>query len=114
MAELKINFKFVITLTNKKLFIMQNLDLSKLGSSDLLSLEVVVREYNNNARGEEIMETGFNSDSGYVYIALENGIQIASSFGQDVEYIIFDAETGNEQFFETYTEALDRQFEIWA
>ena len=93
---------------------MQNLDLTKLGSSDLLSLEIVIREYNNNARGEEIMETNFNSESGYVYIALENGIQIASSFGQDVEYIIFDFESGEEHFYETYTDALDRQFEIWA
>jgi hypothetical protein len=93
---------------------MQNLDLSKLGSSDLLSLEIVIKEYNNNARNEDIMETGFNAESGYVYIALENGIQIASSFGQDVEYIIFDVENGNEHFFETYNEALDRQFEIWA
>ena len=93
---------------------MQNLDLTKLGSSDLLSLEIVIREYNNNARGEEIMETNFNTESGYVYIALENGIQIASSFGQDVEYIIFDFESGAEHYFDTYTEALDRQFEIWA
>ncbi len=93
---------------------MQNLDLTKLGSSDLLSLEIVIREYNNNARGEDIMETNFNAESGYVYIALENGIQIASSFGQDVEYIIFDFESGDEHFFKTYTEALDRQFEIWA
>lgn len=93
---------------------MQNLDLTKLGSSDLLSLEIVIREYNNNARGEEIMETNFNTESGYVYIALENGIQIASSFGQDVEYIIFDFESGAEYYFDTYTEALDRQFEIWA
>lgn len=93
---------------------MQNLDLTKLGSSDLLSSEIVIREYNNNARGEEIMETNFNAESGYVYIALENGIQIASSFGQDVEYIIFDFETGEEHFYDTYTEALDRQFKIWA
>jgi hypothetical protein len=93
---------------------MQNLDLTKLGTSDLLSLEIVIREYNNNARGEEIMESNFNTESGYVYIALENGIQIASSFGQDVEYIIFDFESGEEHYFDTYTEALDRQFEIWA
>jgi len=84
---------------------MQNLDLSKLGSSDLLSYEIVLREYNNNARGEEIMETGFNTSSGYVYIALENGIQIASCFGQDADFIVYDYETGEEHFCDTYEEA---------
>ena len=51
------------------------------------------------------MECGFNNKSGYVYIALENGIQIASCFGQDVEYITYDFETGEEYFFDTYEEA---------
>jgi len=47
----------------------------------------------NNAFKEEIMECGFNTNSGYIYIALENGICIASSFGQGVDYIITDFET---------------------
>jgi hypothetical protein len=45
--------------------------------------------------------------SGYVYIALENGISIASCFGQDVDYIKYDFETGEELFFDTYEEAIN-------
>lgn len=59
--------------------------------------------------GEEIMEVGFNPYSGYVYIALENGIQIASMLGQDVEYITIDHD-GNENFLDTY-EAAENFFE---
>ena len=43
---------------------------------------------------EEIMEVGFNQNSGYVYIALENGISIASAFGQSVEYIVTNMDNG--------------------
>ncbi len=53
---------------------------------------------------EEIMEIGFNPNSGYVYIALENGVQICSMLGQDVEYIVVDHD-GNENYLETYEEA---------
>jgi hypothetical protein len=44
--------------------------------------------------------------SGYVYIALENGVQIASCFGQPVEYIVYKDEQDEEEFFDTYEEAL--------
>ena len=41
---------------------------------------------------------------------------IPTSFnGYDrTDNIIFDFESGAEHYFDTYTEALDRQFEIWA
>jgi hypothetical protein len=57
--------------------------------------------------GEEIMEDGigFNPNSGYVYIALENGISICSMLGRDVEYLITDFNNGGEYFFNTYEEA---------
>jgi hypothetical protein len=57
--------------------------------------------------GEEIMEDGigFNPNSGYVYIALENGISICSMLGREVEYIIFHPETSDETFCGTYEEA---------
>lgn len=84
-------------------------NMGTLGSIDLLSHEIVLREYNNNARGEEIVETGFNTSSGYVYIALENGIQIASCFGQDADFIIYDFESGEEHFCDTYKEAEEMQ-----
>ena len=56
---------------------------------------------------EDIMEggIGFNKYSGYVYIALENGISICSAFGKDVEYLVTDFNDGEEYFFDTYEEA---------
>jgi hypothetical protein len=61
--------------------------------------------YAESASHSEITAIGFNPNSGYVYIALENGIQIGSCMGQDVEFIVFDYETGDEQFCDTYEEA---------
>lgn len=55
--------------------------------------------------GEEIMEIGFNPNSGYTYIALENGISICSRLGGEVEYLITDFETGAEYFYDTYEDA---------
>lgn len=77
-----------------------------LGSLDFESWLKVQRAYATNAFREDIMECGFNKQTGYVYIALENGVQIASCFGQSVEYIIYDFETGEEEFFDTYEDAL--------
>ena len=79
--------------------------LNNLGTSDFESWVLVNKAFREYAFGEEIMECGFNQNSGYVYIALENGIQIASCFGQSVDYIVYDYETGEEHFFETYEEA---------
>lgn len=57
--------------------------------------------------GGEILEDGigFNSNSGYVYIALENGVSICSMLGRDVEYLVTNMRNGEEHFFETYEEA---------
>lgn len=54
--------------------------------------------YAEHFASEEILDEGFNPNSGYVYIALENGVTIASSFGQDVDFIIYDEEEGQEMF----------------
>jgi hypothetical protein len=80
--------------------------LSSLGTSDFESWILVQQAYRDEASNEEIMETGFNTSSGYVYIALENGVQIVSRFGQDVEYCVYYFETGEELFFDTYDEAI--------
>lgn len=58
--------------------------------------------------GEDIMEggIGFNPNSGYIYIALENGISICSCLGKDVEYLVTCSNNGEEFFFDTYEEAL--------
>jgi hypothetical protein len=45
--------------------------------------------------------------SGYVYFALENGITIASCFGQPVDYIVTNDRNGEENFFDTYSEAIN-------
>ena len=57
--------------------------------------------------GEDIIEggIGFNPNSGYVYIALENGISICSMLGRDVEFLVTDFNNGEEYFFDTYEEA---------
>lgn len=80
--------------------------INKLGTSDIRSLELVLKAYRQNAHCEEIEDIGFNENSGYVYIYLENGISICSCFGYDVEYLVTDFETGDETFFEDYDEAI--------
>ncbi len=84
-------------------------DLDIMGSSDIESMHKVIDAYRNIDNNEWIMEggTGFNTNSGYVYIALENGITICSCFGQEVDYLVTDYETGEEEFFDTYEEALE-------
>lgn len=69
------------------------------------SLSIVMEAYAENCAGDEIMEIGFNPNSGYVYVALENGISICSSFGNGVEYLCTNFETGEETFFDSYSEA---------
>jgi hypothetical protein len=87
---------------------MQNLQfIQELRNSDLESWILVQRAYQEFAQREDIMECGFNKMSGYVYIALENGVQIASCFGQSVDYIVYDFESDEEEFFDTYTEAIN-------
>jgi len=61
--------------------------------------------YANNTAFGDIMEFGFNSNSGYTYIALENGICICSCLGQDVEYLVTNFYNGEEYFFDSYEEA---------
>ena len=58
--------------------------------------------------GEDMMEggIGFNPNSGYIYIALENGVSICSMLGNDVEYLVADM-YGEEYFFDNYEEAVN-------
>lgn len=80
--------------------------INRLGTSDLVSLSKVIDAYRENAHREEIEDIGFNENSGYVYIYLENGLSICSCFGRDVEYLVTDFETGEETFFDDYDEAI--------
>ena len=81
---------------------MENLS---FGYSDAKSKSIVWNAYAEHFAGEEISEEGFNINSGYVYLALEHGVTIASAFGQAVEFIIYDDETEDEIFFDSIEEA---------
>jgi len=48
---------------------------------------------------------GFNPNSGYVYITLEEGVTICSMLGGAVGYMVTDFDSGEEFFFDTYQEA---------
>ena len=76
-----------------------------LGSSDLESAIKVHAAYLRNCHREPIIDIGMDQYTGYVYFTLENGISIASCFGQDVEYIKYDFDNGEDYFFDTYEEA---------
>jgi hypothetical protein len=68
-------------------------------------LSKVFMAYANECSRSEIMEVGFNPNSGYVYIALEDGISICSNLGRQVEFLVTDFNDGEETFYETYEEA---------
>lgn len=70
-------------------------------------LALCFQAYADNCSGEEIFTIGFNAHSGYVYIALENGVQIASCMGQSIEYIVSGVTSSQEHFFESYKCALE-------
>ena len=81
--------------------------IDKMGSLDIESINIVIRAYKKYAKGENIEFSGFNTSTGYVYIALENGVQIISNFGQEVEFLVTNIENGDEYFFKNYNEALE-------
>lgn len=69
----------------------------------------VFMAYANQCSREDIMEIGFNPNSGYVYIALEDGISICSNMGQQVEFLVTNFRNGEETFYDTYQEALEHE-----
>lgn len=54
---------------------------------------------------ESIQQIGFNEYSGYVYISLDNGIQICSALAEDVEYLVSDYMNGEAYFCSSYKDA---------
>ncbi len=86
--------------------------LNELKGSDFESWLIVQQAYRDCAIREEVMCAGMNMNSGYVYIALENGVTIASCFGQGVDYIVTDFEDGEEFFFDDYKEALEKVYQL--
>jgi len=79
-----------------------------LGYSDLKSFILVLDAYNNLSNGnkQEVIDLGYNQHTGCVWLALESGISICSSFGQSVLYGIIH-ENGEECEFSTICEVLD-------
>jgi len=80
---------------------MENVSFAYL---EALGKSKVWQAYADNFAGEEIMEEGFNPNSGYVYIALENGISICSLLGGNVEYLVSEHDNCEELFFDSYQE----------
>ena len=72
-------------------------------------LGLIFQAYANQCANEEIMGVGFNANSGYVYIALENGISICSCMGHQVDYLVTNFYNGEETFYDTYKEALEHE-----
>jgi hypothetical protein len=71
---------------------------------DAKSKSIVWAAYAEHFAGEEIQEEGFNINSGYVYIALENGVTIASAFGQSVDFYVYDFDNDDELGFDSIEE----------
>jgi len=90
-------------------------DLNKMGNMDIESMHLVIEAWKNlKYSHKDIMYegTGFNTMSGYVYIALENGISICSNFGQEVLYLVTNFVTGEEYFYDTFEEALNQDEQL--
>ena len=79
-----------------------NIEFPPLYGSDLVSAALVVTALSQVPEPVDIMCCGYNPLSGNVYIALENGITIASCFGQSVEYTVTNPNTGEEKFYDSY------------
>ena len=77
---------------------------------EAMGLSQCFKAYADNASGKTINAIGFNANSGYVYIALENGIQIVSGIGQDVEFLIVRSVEGCELFHDNYKDALNSPY----
>jgi len=82
---------------------------SHIAFCEAQGLAKCLQAYADNCANDYIMDggIGFNSNSGYTYIALENGISICSMLGRDVEYLVTNFDTGHETFFYDYNEAVN-------
>ncbi len=88
---------------------MENLQelFNTLYGSDLESLKIITREFIELKSKDYIEFSGFNTNTGYVYIALESGVTIASCFGQAPDFIVTDYDDGTEYFEDSYEDALN-------
>lgn len=91
---------------------MENLQLNGFKNQSICAREAMglskcFEAYSEYCSESDIMEIGFNTNSGYIYIALEfEPISICSMLGGDVEYLVTNYEDGEETFFDSYLEAV--------
>jgi len=62
--------------------------------------------YAENCADETITGIGFNENHSNIYIALENGVTITSTLGNDVRFCVI-GDDDDEVFFSTYGDALE-------
>jgi len=82
-----------------------------IASCEAQGLSACFQAYADYCAGEFIMEVGFNPNSGYVYIALDNGVTICSMLGRGVDYLVVNFMDGEETFYDSYEEALEHDFD---
>ena len=92
----------------KNTITIHNFNGNAIAYCEAQGLAKIFQAYADYSTNESILEDGigFNENTGYVWIALENGIQICCQLGHEVEYLVTDFEDGNETFYETYEQAL--------
>lgn len=79
---------------------------SHISYCEATGLSKCFKAYADYFANEYIFEVGFNENSGYTYIALEEkNITICSMLGNDVEYLVTDLDNGKEYFFDNYQDA---------
>jgi len=85
--------------------------LSRLSGSDLKSWVIVNTVYQRYCQDVGVYECGINNQTGNVFIALENGITLASAFGGLVEFVVYDSnEYGYEHSYVCYEDALNHKY----
>ena len=84
---------------------------NKLSQIDMASFNLCLVSYITYCPSEEIVECFYNNGTGYVHIALLNGIAISSAFNEPVEYIVFDDDENlTPHFFDSYQDALKHEY----
>ena len=106
-------FSYNVLLHNFNFCIMEQAHefLNKLSQIDMASFNLCLVSYITHCPSVEIVECGYNNRTGYVYIALLNGIAISSAFNEPVEYIVFDDDKNlTPHFFDSYQDALIHEY----
>jgi hypothetical protein len=84
-----------------------NINKNYIGIYEARGIAKCFQAYADYCPAMDIMECGFNRHTGFVYIALESGIQIASAFGQDCVFFVTDFDNGEEHEFDSFKEAAE-------